>query len=400
MVICVIHMIAAYSAIFVRNYWLYIFVRLFIGGTAHAAWSILNVITIEIISVRHRTLVASVFNTGWKFGFGALALMGYFIRDWPTLQMAIALVNLVMLTYFFIIPESPRWLLSGGRFSEAEAIMRKIGKWNRTDRQPEFESEFQERWAKVVKAFAVKIIYNEDGSARKITFWNTVKEIIHQMRDIMRAKVARRILLLFVWPWFICGLANYGIFLSVKLVSVDKYSLIGITCTLELVLLLLVIYPINKLGRTVCMIITYTSGGLLGMLIMAFPEDSLWSRPILIIFGKALCSINFLGIGLLSKEVFPTSVRNATFGILDACSKVGAAIAPFIVDLLSLVDRGLPNLVIGALTISAVIPFLFLPETVNREIPESIEDMNKLTEYSLVARCIKRRRKAKLHPLQ
>jgi hypothetical protein len=46
-----------------------------------------NVITIEIITVKHRTLVASVFNTGWKFGFGALALMGYFIRDWPTLQV-------------------------------------------------------------------------------------------------------------------------------------------------------------------------------------------------------------------------------------------------------------------------------------------------------------------------
>ena len=46
-----------------------------------------NVITIEIVTVRHRTLVASVFNTGWKLGFGILALMGYFIRDWPLLQV-------------------------------------------------------------------------------------------------------------------------------------------------------------------------------------------------------------------------------------------------------------------------------------------------------------------------
>jgi hypothetical protein len=37
------------------------------------------------------------------------------------------------------------------------------------------------------------------------------------------------------------------------------------------------------------MMVTFTLGGGLGMLMMAFPESSLWSRPILIIFGKTLC---------------------------------------------------------------------------------------------------------------
>ena len=46
--VCVIHMIFAYSAIFVRKYWLFVLVRLFIGGTAHAAWSIL--VSIHIVS--------------------------------------------------------------------------------------------------------------------------------------------------------------------------------------------------------------------------------------------------------------------------------------------------------------------------------------------------------------
>ena len=95
--------------------------------------------------------------------------------------MAIALVNLVMIAYYFVIPESPRWLLAAGQFTEAEAIMRKIGKWNGTDQYPEFESEFQDRWEKVVKAFAAKISYNEDGSTPKLSFWNTVKEILHQV---------------------------------------------------------------------------------------------------------------------------------------------------------------------------------------------------------------------------
>jgi hypothetical protein len=37
------------------------------------------------------------------------------------------------------------------------------------------------------------------------------------------------------------------------------------------------------------MMVTFTLGGALGMLIMAFPKSSLWARPILIILGKTVC---------------------------------------------------------------------------------------------------------------
>ena len=70
--------------------------------------------------------------------------------------------------------------------------------------------------------------------------------------------------------------------------------------------------------------------------------------------------------------------------------------APFLVDLLALIDHGLPNLVIGALTVSAVIPFFFLPETNKREIPESVEDMNRLSTFTVAASCC-RKRKGKVH---
>ena len=96
--------------------------------------------------------------------------------------MAIALVNLVMIPWYWIVPESPRWLLAAGRFAESEKIMRKAANRNRADRDPNFETEFRDRWEKVVRAFAAKIVYNEDGSERKISLWSTVKEILHQVK--------------------------------------------------------------------------------------------------------------------------------------------------------------------------------------------------------------------------
>ena len=95
--------------------------------------------------------------------------------------MAIALINLVMISYYWIVPESPRWLLAAGRFSDAEKVMRQIARGNRTDRTPNFEAQFKGHWDKVVGTFASKVLYNEDGSERKVSLWNTVKEILHQV---------------------------------------------------------------------------------------------------------------------------------------------------------------------------------------------------------------------------
>ena len=45
-----------------------------------------------------------------------LGLEAYYIRDWVTLQLVAYTPVLVLLGLWFLVPESPRWLLATGKY--------------------------------------------------------------------------------------------------------------------------------------------------------------------------------------------------------------------------------------------------------------------------------------------
>lgn len=101
----------------------------FILGTATAGNMICSfVILIEVTGPSHRELATSLFHIPLAIGEIALPVFGYYLRNWDTFSMAVAIPTLIYMLYFFILPESPKWLISTGRLKDASVVMTKVAK--------------------------------------------------------------------------------------------------------------------------------------------------------------------------------------------------------------------------------------------------------------------------------
>ena len=70
---------------------------------------------------------------GWNIGSLLMTLLAFWLRSWRKLQLSFAIGSLLLVFYYFLVPESPRWLLENGKSKEAKKVLLTIAKINRTN---------------------------------------------------------------------------------------------------------------------------------------------------------------------------------------------------------------------------------------------------------------------------
>lgn len=69
-------------------------------------------------------------STMFALGQVFLGLIAWGVPTWRTLTQVIYAPQLLVVAYFWILSESVRWLMSRGRYEEAESILKKVAKMN------------------------------------------------------------------------------------------------------------------------------------------------------------------------------------------------------------------------------------------------------------------------------
>lgn len=81
------------------------------------------------------------------YTLGLILLSGvtYLLRDWRSLAWATSAPFVLYYFYWFVLPESPRWLLMKERFEEANIILKTIARVNGKELPEEFTNKLQKQ---------------------------------------------------------------------------------------------------------------------------------------------------------------------------------------------------------------------------------------------------------------
>lgn len=335
------------------NYIAYVVLRFLAGMAFSGTFITAYVIGVEIVGPSKRKYTGIINEIFFAFGECFLAGVGFLVRDWHYVEIIIAAPMVLYLSYWWLIPESPRWLINKGRFDEAEEILRKAAKINK-------------------KELPAKIL---DRDIRDDTKTEKVYKIFTSRILFIRT-------LIILYNWMVVSMTYYGLTLNSGNLSGDVYLNFFFSGMVEFPAYIISIIFLDRLGRRTLHCIMMLTGGLACLstifTVLYGGEDLQTLTTVLALVGKLGSSAGFALIYIYSAELFPTVLRNAAIGIFSCGARVGGMVAPLIADSVIIIGgkmgQAVPLVIFGAASVLAGILTLFLPETLNSRLPETIED--------------------------
>jgi MFS family permease len=332
-------------------------------------------LAIESVGTKYRAAMGIAVQLGWATGYCLLPLMAYLINNFRHLLLSTTIPEIAWLIWLYWIPESPRWLLTHDRNEEAKAIiiaavkMNGLGvKGDDKDLVKDVEEKF----------FALKENLDREREAvtsnsRNQSFW-----------DLWRSPLLILYSLIFYFTWFTNAFVYYGISLNVGDLAGDLYWNFFWTGLVEFPSYFFCMIAFKYVGRRPLLAANMFGAGVGCLAIVPFyfsgsttGSSSTWIL-VFALFGKFCITSSFGIIYVYSAEVYPTVLRQIGVGSCSVAGRVGSIIAPFVKELSQYTNFGVSMLIFGVLSGMTGVACIKLPETKDKDIPDTIEDVEKL----------------------
>ncbi|XP_059481179.1 organic cation transporter protein-like [Neocloeon triangulifer] len=340
---------------FVPWLWLFMALRFCLGWSCVSVVFSAFVLCMEVVGGRWRTVAGVSFHYPVPLGYLSVALFAYLLPEWRHLQLACALPALLLFVVVYHLPESPRWLLAVGNQARLTRTLRRASKVNRRI----FNVEQVER--AFVTAEGEEVARSEQEN----------------LLSLLSTPRIRRISLLVYAQWFALYLSYFGLVLNLGNIEGQIHLNTVISGLVELPAIALSTPLLLRHGRRIPLVATMAAGGLFCILATIVPDSHAYKENLtlgLVMMGRFAFSFPWVILPVFTAELFPTVVRNMGVGSANLAAGIALLLVPNLWNLAA-VWEGLPLFVLGILSILGGASVMLLPETANKALPNTIEEL-------------------------
>ncbi|KAL3066767.1 hypothetical protein OYC64_016670 [Pagothenia borchgrevinki] len=345
-------MLFAIASAFSTSYLMFAVLRFFTGFCITGIVIVSVVLSVEWVDIEHRKLVGVIDSLSWAFGNIVFAAIAYFVNDWRWLILSVTSPLILAIITWRWMPESARWLIANGRLKEAQMYLKRCAKMNRTEDSIQTLN---------IETLATIVVTGKSDRT-------------YSYLDLIRTPNIRKLALRTGVVWFCVATAFYGISFNLTGFGLNIYLTQFAYATIELPAKVAIYYLLDKIGRRRTEVgALLMTAACLGINIV-IPKDMSVVRTVVSVLGKGCSAASFGTIVLYSSELYPTVIRQNGMGYNSFVARLGVAVAPMIL-LLDEVWKELPQVVLFSAAVLGGIVASALPETRNRCLPETIEDI-------------------------
>ncbi|KAI1294664.1 Organic cation transporter 1 [Halotydeus destructor] len=354
-IVMVLHIFSSMSPIFSKHMVSFFLLRIINSMGTPTNYEAPYLVTMEIVALNKRALVSMLTSIGWALGLCILPGVVYLSRTWVSLTSISAVCGLfaLILSCSRLNSESPRWLLSAGRYDEAAALLQEMARVN--GKPVPVREELIEALKSVAKPL-------------------TADEAEYESRNLFTSPRLRMTFILLTTSWISMSVAYSGLTLhSINLpgnefVNFFYMSLVEIPG--YFICWQLIETP---LGRRWTNALSLALAGICLCLPVLFPPSWASGTVVMNVIAKLSVTISGQVSYQQAAELYPTPVRQQGLSLGSTVSAIAAVLVPQ-VALLDSYAPWLPMFIIGVISLIGALAASCVAETHNMPLPQTMAE--------------------------
>ncbi|XP_069343435.1 solute carrier family 22 member 1 isoform X2 [Eulemur rufifrons] len=257
--------------------------RLLQGLVSKGSWMAGYTLITEFVGLGYRRTVGILYQAAFTVGLVLLTGLAYALPNWRWLQLAVTLPTFLFLLYYWCVPESPRWLLSQKRNTQAIKIMNHIAQKN--GKLPPDD---------------VKMLSLEEDVTGKLS---------PSFADLFRTPSLRKHTFILMYLWFSSSVLYQGLIMHLGATGGNLHLDFFYSALVEFPAAFVIFITVDRIGRRYPLAVSNLVAGTACFIMIFISHDLQWLKITVACVGRMGVTIVIQMVCLVNAELYPTFIR-------------------------------------------------------------------------------------------